>query len=165
MPDIVIRPAEPGDLPALVGIFNHYVADGHAHFETAIQTPESRRPWFATYGEGRHRLLVAREAGTLVGYASSSPYRPGPAFATTVEASIYLDPRHRARGTGSALYAALFAQLAHQPVHLVVAGIALPNDASIALHRKFGFEEVGTFREYARKNGTWISSTWFQRRM
>ena len=55
-------------------------------------------------------------------------------------------------------------RLADQPVHLAVAGVALPNPGSLALHRRLGFEEVGTFREYAQKNGTWISSTWFQRR-
>jgi phosphinothricin acetyltransferase len=81
----------------------------------------------------------------------------------TVETSIYLNPVYQGRGIGTSLYKALFRHLEAQPVHLAVAGIALPNEASIALHRKFGFEEVGTFREYARKGERLISSTWFQR--
>jgi phosphinothricin acetyltransferase len=63
----------------------------------------------------------------------------------TVETSIYLNPEHPGRGTGTALYAALFRRLEEQPVHLAVGGIALPNEASIALHRKFGFEELESF--------------------
>jgi phosphinothricin acetyltransferase len=163
MTDMLIRRAAQSDLPMLVEIFNHYVIHSHATFQTELQTVESRQPWFDAYGEGRHQLLVASLEGTVVGYASSSPYRPGPAFETTVETSVYLHPDHRARGTGSALYEALFERMRHQDVHLAVAGIALPNAASLALHRRMGFEEVGTFRDYARKNGSWISSTWLQR--
>jgi phosphinothricin acetyltransferase len=121
--------------------------------------------WFAGYGDSRHQLLVADDAGEVVGCTYSGVYRPSPAFGATVETSIYPAPNQRLRGLGSALYTGPFQRLAEQPVHLAVAGIALPNDASIALHRKFGFEEVGTFREYARKHGEWISSTWFQRRV
>lgn len=165
MVELLIRPAARDDLPALVDIFNHYVIDGHVTFATTLQTVQSRQPWFETFGEGRHRLLVACASGTVIGYASSSPYRPGSAFDATVETSIYLHPQYCARGTGAALYAVLLGQLAEQPVHLAVAGVALPNDASLALHRKLGFSEVGTFLEYARKHGEWISSTWFQRRL
>jgi phosphinothricin acetyltransferase len=82
-----------------------------------------------------------------------------------VETSIYLHPEQRRGGVGTALYTALFKILQQQPIHLAVAGIALPNPGSIALHRKFGFETVGTFKEYACKRGVWISSTWFQRAM
>jgi phosphinothricin acetyltransferase len=64
---------------------------------------------------------------------------------------------------GPALYAELFQILTQQPVHLAVAGVALPNGASIALHLKPGISEVGTFREYASKHGNWMSLTWFQR--
>lgn len=64
---------------------------------------------------------------------------------------------------GTSLYRALFDGIADEPVHTVVAGIAMPNDASVALHRKFGFTEIGTFREYAVKNGRYISSLWMQR--
>jgi len=84
-------------------------------------------------------------------------------FDATVETSIYLDVARRRRGLGTALYFALFQRLAQQPVHVALAAVALPNEASLALHRKLGFETVGTFRNYARKHGEWISSTWLQR--
>ncbi|MGX9962454.1 N-acetyltransferase family protein [Roseomonas sp. F4] len=143
----------------------NYIVHGHATFQTALQTVETRQTWFDTYGGGRYQLLVAEMQGSVVGYSSSSPYRTGPAFDTTVETSVYLHPHHTARGTGSALYTMLLERMRRQPVHLAVAGVALPNAASLALHRRMEFEEVGTFREYARKNGEWISSTWFQRRI
>ena len=70
-----------------------------------------------------------------------------------------------AGGGGTRLYGALIARLQEEDVHLAVDGVAQPNEVSNALHRKLGFEEVGTFKDYARKRGAWISSTWFQRRM
>jgi phosphinothricin acetyltransferase len=98
-----------------------------------------------------------------VGYACSQPYRDHEAFQETVEVSISLDVSCRGQGVGTLLYRELFACLVGQPVHVVLAGIALPNDASVALHRKLGFTEVGTFREYAIKDGQYISSLWMQR--
>ena len=98
-----------------------------------------------------------------MGYASSQSYRAHPAFGETVEVSIALRRGNRGQGLGTALYRELFGCLAREPVHVALAGIALPNDASVALHRKFGFTEVGTFREYAVKNGQYISSIWMER--
>jgi phosphinothricin acetyltransferase len=165
MSDSLIRPAAQSDLPALVDIFNHYVINGHVTFDVALNTVESRQSWFESYGEGRHQLLVALVGERVVGCTYSSRYRSRPAFDATVETSIYLHPEHRGRGTGLALYTALFERLRKQPIHVAVAAVALPNEASLALHRKVGFQEVGTFEEYARKHDTWISSTWFQRRV
>jgi L-amino acid N-acyltransferase YncA len=76
-----------------------------------------------------------------------------------------LAPEVRTKGVGTLLYQELFSLLKNEPLHLAVAGIALPNDASIALHKKFGFEEVGVFKEYAIKNCKYISSIWMQKRL
>ena len=165
MVGIGIRHAREEDLPSLVAIFNHYVANGHITFDTEPTTIAERRPWFASYGAERHQLIVAEADGRLLGCAYSSRYRQHPAFDRTVETSIYLDPAEQGRGTGTRLYVELFKRLETQDVHLAVAGVALPNDASIALHRKLGFEEIGIFKEYATKHGQLISSIWFQRRV
>ena len=163
---LTIRPALIDDLPRLVEIFNHYVEHSTATFETRPVTVEERRRWFDTYSDrGRYRLLVAVDGERVVGCASSSPYRPHPAFARTVEVGVYLDPDYLRRGAGSALYAALFDKLAKTDIHVVLAGIALPNDASVALHRKFGFTEVGVFHGYAAKRGRYIDSVWMERRI
>jgi len=162
----VVRPACRGDLDELTAIYNHYVERSAATFDTWPASRESRAEWLAGFGDaGPFRLLVATGAGQVLGYASSGSYRAHPAFARTVEVSVYLDPRARGKGAGSLLYGALFEELRSESLHLAVAGIALPNDASLALHRKFGFTEVGIFDEYAIKHGTYISSMWMQRRL
>jgi phosphinothricin acetyltransferase len=152
------------DLPAIVGILNDAAANSIARFETRPVSVAERREWFGQFSAaGPHRLVVARGA-QVRGYACSQRYRELEAFRETVEVSIALDAGSRGQGVGTALYRALFDSLAAEPsVHVALAGIALPNDASVALHRKFGFTEVGTFREYAIKNGQYISSLWMQR--
>jgi len=162
----IVRPANRSDLSRLVAIYNHYVEHSIATFDTTPTSVEDRAAWFETFSDtGPHRLLVASEDGRVLGCASSGPYRAHPAFGRTVEVSVYIDPEIRATGVGSALYGALFDELRTQEVHLAVAGIALPNDASVALHRKFGFTDVGVFEEYATKHGVYISSLWMQRRL
>ena len=153
------------DLVAIVGILNYAAANSIARFETRPVSVAERRDWFGQFAAtGPYRLLVARSGDQVLGYASSQRYRDLEAFRETVEVSIALDAVSRGQGVGTALYRALFDSLALEPsVHVALAGIALPNDASVALHRKFGFTEVGTFREYAIKNGQYISSVWMQR--
>ena len=153
------------DLPAIVGILNYAAANSIAQFDTRPVSVAERRGWFGQFSAaGPYRLLVARRDDQVLGYACSQRYRDHEAFRETVEVSIALDVSSRGRGVGTALYRALFESLALDPsVHVALAGIALPNDASVALHRKFGFTEVGTFREYAVKNGQYISSVWMQR--
>jgi phosphinothricin acetyltransferase len=153
------------DLAAIVGILNYSAANSIAHFDTRPVSVAERRDWFGQFAAtGPYRLVVARGGDQVLGYACSQRYRDHEAFRQTVEASIALDVGSRGQGVGTALYRALFDRLVPEPsVHVALAGIALPNDASVALHRKFGFTEVGTFREYAIKNGQYISSVWMQR--
>jgi phosphinothricin acetyltransferase len=153
------------DLPVIVGILNYTAANSIAQFDTRPVSVAERRDWFGQFSaSGPYRLLVARRGEQVLGYACSQRYRDHEAFRATVEVSIALDVSSRGQGVGTALYRALFDGLALEPsVHVALAGIALPNDASVALHRKFGFTEVGTFREYAIKNGQYISSLWMQR--
>jgi phosphinothricin acetyltransferase len=153
------------DLPAIVGILNHLAATSIAYFDTRSVSVAERRDWFSQFSAaGPYRLLVARDGDQVLGYACSQRYRDHEAFRETAEVSIALDVSSQGQGVGTALYRALFDGLAREPwIHVVLAGIALPNDASVALHRKFGFTEVGTFREYAIKNGEYLSSVWMQR--
>ena len=153
------------DLAEIVEIYNETAENSIANLDTEPTSVAERHAWLAQFsGTGPHRLVVARRGDQIAGYASSQPYRAHPAFAETVEVSVALRPDSRGQGVGTALYRELFGCLADEPVHVALAGIALPNDASVALHRKFGFTEVGTFREYAVKNGQYISSVWMQRR-
>lgn len=161
---VSITPGTEDDLPRITEILNELVASSIATFDTRPKTVAGLREWFAKFsGSGPHRLLVARREGAVLGYAASSGYRDHDAFRETVEVSIAVDRGCRGHGIGALLYSALLEALAGEPVHVMVAGIALPNDASVALHRRFGFTEVGTFTEYAIKNGEYLSSVWMQR--
>ena len=152
------------DLPGIVAILNHMAAHSTASFDTRPVSVDSQREWFGEFaGSGPHQLMVARRGPQVLGYACTHPYRDHEAFRETVEVSIALSPGSQGQGIGTLLYRGLFGRLAGEPVHVMLAGIALPNDASVALHRKFGFTEVGTFREYAVKNGRYLSSVWMQR--
>jgi phosphinothricin acetyltransferase len=161
----LVRPAVAADLPALTDIYNHYVVNTEITFDLVPFAPEGRRMWFDAHAEtGSYRLLVAADAdGTLVGYATSSRWRPKAAYDATVETSVYCRDRAVGRGIGTLLYRALFDALAAEDVHRAVAGIALPNPASVALHRKFGFREVGVFTEVGRKFGRYWDVGWFER--
>ena len=98
-----------------------------------------------------------------MGYATSSPHRAKPGYATSVETTVYCDPAATGRGLGTALYAELLAVLGREDLHRAYAGVALPNEPSDALHRKLGFRELGTFREVGRKRGRWVDVRWYER--
>jgi len=160
----MIRRAREDDLAALTTLYNHYVERTPITFDVEPYTVEQRRAWLAGFAErGRHQLLVAEEGGRLVGWAGTLRFREKRAYDTTVEMTVYLAPDAIGRGLGAALYEALFAALAGEDVHRAVAGITLPNDASIALHRRFGFAEVGVFREVGRKLGRYWDVLWMER--
>ncbi|MBE1492870.1 GNAT family N-acetyltransferase [Plantactinospora soyae] len=161
---LVIGPATEDDLPAIVEILNYTAANSIASFATRPTSVAERRNWFEQFSStGPYQLFVARRGNLVLGYAGSQRYRDHEAFRETVEVCVGLEVGCRGQGVGTSLYRALFDRLADEPVHVVLAGIAMPNDASVALHRKFGFTEVGTFREYAVKNGQYLSSLWMQR--
>ena len=160
-----IRPAREADLPALVRIYNHYVATTHITFDTEPFSEAARRPWLDSFSaRGPHRLFVTTLGGRPVGYASSSRFRPKPAYARSVETTIYLDPEFSGRGLGRPLYARLLDALEREPgVHRAYAGIALPNPASVALHERLGFARVGTFREVGFKFEKYWDVSWYER--
>lgn len=163
---IEVRHARESDLGRLTEINNHYILNSYATFDLEPQKTDQRRDWFNKFkASGPYQLLVAEQDGVVLGCAYSSRYRDHFAFDKTVETSVYLDPEQRAKGVGSLLYKELFAKLESENLHVAVVGIALPNEGSIALHRKFDFEEVGVFKEYAVKKTKYISSIWMQKRL
>ncbi|MEV0241325.1 N-acetyltransferase family protein [Streptomyces sp. NPDC050674] len=164
--EVQVRPGVEDDLEALTALYNHYVRETAITFDTVIFTPEERRPWLLSHLEdGPHRLMVAREPGAqrILGYATSSPFRPKPAYATSVETSVYVAPDAGRRGVGTLLYAALFEALSGEDLHRAYAGIAQPNEASARLHERFGFRHVGTYREVGRKFGRYWDVAWYEK--
>ena len=164
MADLAVRSPVDTDLPRLTEIYNSYVRETPITFDTEPFTVERRRTWFEQFGEkGRYRLVVGERDGRVVGYASSVRFRVKPAYDTSVEVTIYLDPEMRGRGLGGPLYTELFERLKGEDVHRAYAGVTLPNPASIALHRRFGFESIGVFREVGRKFGRYWDVEWFEK--
>ena len=109
--------------------------------------------WLST--DARNRCL---------GYASSSRWRPKPAYNTTVETSVYCHPEALGRGCGTALYSAYCSPCSRaEDVHWVVAGVSLPNPASVSLHERFGFRRVGVLHSVGRKFDRFWDVAWFER--
>jgi phosphinothricin acetyltransferase len=161
-----IRAATLGDLPRLTEIYNHYVMTTPITFDLEPFTPEQRVPWFEEHtAGGRHQLVVAEEDALVVGFACTGQFRVKRAYDTTVETTIYCAPEATGHGIGTALYGELFNALANEDINRFVAAITLPNDASIALHKRFGFRQVGVFSENGRKFGRYWDVAWLERPM
>jgi len=156
-----IRAAQDADLDAVAEVYAHEVRTGISTFDLV---PPPRAYWearLASTEPGDH-LLVADADGEVLGYAYSASYRPRPAYALTRETSVYLAADARGQGLGRRLYDALLPRLRGDGVHTAVALIALPNDASLALHRACGFTEVGVLHGVGRKFDRWIDTAWLQ---
>jgi phosphinothricin acetyltransferase len=160
-----VRPAETGDLAALVAIYNHYVTTTHFTFDTEPYSIATRRAWFDQFDGVRHRCMVLQRDGLVLGYANSAALKPKAAYATSVEVSIYLAQGATGKGLGAALYGALFKALAGQDVHRAYALIALPNAPSIAFHQRFGFGAVAHLHEVGRKFGRYWDVAWYEKRL
>jgi phosphinothricin acetyltransferase len=161
---VEVRAAVEEDLEALNEIYNQYIAETHYTFDMEPYTMDARREWFSHYaGTGRYRLLVALHDDRVIGYASSSRFRPRAAYTPSIETSIYLAPEAVGRGAGTRLYSELFKALEGEDVHRALAGIGLPNPASIALHERFGFKRVGVFTEQGRKFDRYWDVAWYEK--
>lgn len=167
--EVQVRAGSEADLPALTDIYNHYIRETPITFDVSPFTPEQRRPWLLSHPEdGPHRLMVAHSDtpfGGILGYATSSAFRPKAAYGTSVETTIYLAPGAGGRGIGTLLYKALFEALAGEDLHRAYAGVTLPNEASVRLHQRFGFRSVGVYEEVGRKFGAFHDVAWFEKRL
>ncbi|MER5276271.1 N-acetyltransferase family protein [Streptomyces sp. NPDC002809] len=174
--EVQVRPGVEGDLGPLTDIYNHYVRETALTFDTAPFTPEQRLPWLRSHPEdGPHRLLVAQDVrnvdetggtGTrILGYATSSAFRPKAAYSTSVEVSVYCSPDATGRGIGTLLYAALFEALAGEDLRRAYAGITQPNESSARLHERFGFRHIGTYSEVGRKFDRYWDVAWYEKHL
>ena len=164
MGDVNVRSAMRADLPRLTEIYNHYVINTPITFDLKPVTVEERVRWFDEHaGSARHQLFVAEIAGTVVGWAGTGSFRDRAAYDTSVETSIYCAPDATGRGIGATMYRVLFEALKNEDIHRLLAGITLPNDASVKLHRRFGFTDVGVFSECGRKFDRYWDVVWMER--
>jgi phosphinothricin acetyltransferase len=166
VPELLVRPAVVADVPAMMAIYNHYVETSPATFDIEPVSLENRLAWFEHFGEsGPFRLLVAERAGQVIGYAGSGRFREKAAYATSVEMTIYVHHEAVGLGVGARMYERLFQILAAEPIHRAYAGVTLPNAASVALHHRFGFRDIGVYDEVGHKFGHYWSVQWLEKVM
>lgn len=160
---ITVRRATIDDAEAIRAIYNAEVTGSTVTFDLVARTAEEQRRWLVERS-GAYAVLVAEDDdGTVAGFVFLSPYRDRPAYATTVEDSVYVDDGRRGEGVGRALLEALVATATAHGFHTVIARIVGHHEASIGLHRRVGFDEVGTEREVGRKMGRWLDVVVMQR--
>ncbi len=160
--DVVIRAATAEDAGAIAAIYNHHVLETIVTFEEEpVSAPEMARRIGEVQGVALPWLVAIDPAG-LVGYAYATPWRSRFGYRFSVEVTVYTAPGQAGRGIGSRLYEALLPLLEARAIHAAMGGIALPNDASVALHEKFGFRKVAHFREPGIKFGRWIDVGYWQ---
>ncbi len=152
----MIRPAQPGDAEAIARIYNYYILNTVITFEEQPITAQDMAQRMLQITAENLPWLVAESAGGIAGYAYASRWKDRSAYRYSVESTVYLDAEARGMGYGSQLYGALLADLRQGEVHVVIGGIALPNEASVRLHEKLGFRKVAHFKEVGYKFVRWI---------
>ena len=158
----LVRDATASDAAALAAIYNHFVAGTVVTFEEAAVDAAEMARRVAEVQSALWPWLVAVENGRVAGYAYAALWKRRSAYRRTAEVTVYLDPAATGRGLGSLLYGRLFPLLERRGVHAVVAGISLPNPASVALHERFGMHKVAHFEQVGFKLGTWIDVGYWQ---
>jgi phosphinothricin acetyltransferase len=150
-----IRLATTADSEAIRSIYNVEVLGSTVTFDLVPRTVEEQREWMTLHA-GVYPIVVAEIDGTIVGFASLSPYRPRPAYSTSAEDSVYVASDRRGEGIGRALLGEIVSLARVHGFHAVMARIVGDHETSIALHRSFGFELVGVEREIGRKFSRWL---------
>ena len=160
--DWLVRDATVDDAAACARIYEPYVRDTVVSFELEPPTAAEVAARLAA-AHARHARLVLEDDGRVVGYAYGSTFNARAAYDWTTSVSVYIEPGRRRTGAGRALYTALLDRLAARGYRTALAGIALPNDASVGLHTAMGFELVGTYRRVGWKLGRWHDVARYQR--
>ncbi len=154
-----IRSAGRADVAGIAAIYDEQVRTGISTFDLDPPTVDYWQHRLESTEPGDHFLVA--DDGEVVGFAYSSSYRPRPGYRLTRETSVYLSAQARGQGLGRQLYDDLLPLVRADGMHVVLALVALPNPASVALHEACGFEHLGTMREVGRKFDRWIDTAWY----
>lgn len=165
-----VRDATAADAGPIAAIYNHFIVETTITFELEpVDAAELERrieaigaaglPWLVAVEPASAR---AGESERVLGYAYAAPWRARRAYQDSVEVSVYLDPAETGRGLGTRLYATLFERLRALGKHIAIAGVTLPNAASVRLHERFGMEKVAHFREVGFKFGRRLDVGYWQ---
>jgi L-amino acid N-acyltransferase YncA len=159
-----VRDAVPADFGRIAEIYAHHVKTGFGTFEEEPPSRDEMHERFARIAALGLPYLVAEEGGTVMGYAYAGPYRPRSAYRFTVEDSVYVAPDAQRRGLGVALLGGVVERCAAAGMTQIVAVIGdSGNRASIRVHAKCGFTQIGTLRNVGFKAGRWVDTVIMQR--
>ena len=150
----MIRPFKIEDVQQLLEIYNYYVLNSTATFDVELLTFEAFSDKVTRINK-EYPFIVYVEGDTILGYAYGSKFRPKPAYNKTVESTVYVKHNEFGKQIGTKLYKELLIQLKNENYHLVLGVLTLPNEASVKLHKKFGFKQVADLKQVGFKFGTW----------
>jgi L-amino acid N-acyltransferase YncA len=157
-----VREATEHDAAPCAAIYAPYVTDSCVSFELE---PPSAAEMAARIASAHDWVVLEDDGGRVVGYAYAGMFAPRAAYRWACEVSVYLERGFERRGGGRMLYETLLPRLAARGFRMAIAGMTLPNDASVGLHRALGFEPVGTYRRIGYKHGAWHDVAWTQREL
>jgi phosphinothricin acetyltransferase len=160
---MTIRPATTADAVAVAGVYNHYVKDTTVTFEDEEVIPSEIARRIRDVESASLPWLIAERDATIIGYAYAAKWHSRSGYRFSAEIAVYVDANHTRIGAGSRLYDHLFTILQARGIRAVLAGIALPNEASVALHEKFGLSKVAHFEQVGFKFNRWIDVGYWQR--
>lgn len=158
-----VRTADECDAARLAEIYNHYISESVITFEEEPVGPAEIARRMIEVRSQRLPWLTAENAGQITGYAYATPWKSRSAYRFSVEITVYIAAEHTGRGAGTLLYRQLIPLLQERRIHAVMAGIALPNEASVAFHEKFGFRKVAQFEQVGFKFNRWIDVGYWER--
>ncbi len=161
MDDVTIRNATEADLPAISGIYNHYVLHSTCTYQLAPESLADRQGWFAKHDAARP-AIVAEQNGEVVGWGALSPLHGREAYRFTAESSVYVRHDKHRRGIGRAILEELIRLARRSGHHAIIASISADQEASVALHAKCGFIEVARLREVGYKFGHWLDVVYME---
>ncbi len=151
----MIRKVIPEDSEEICRIYNHYIMNSVITFETETVSDENMKVRIENISH-KYPWIVYEDDGKILGYAYATRWKERQAYDLTAECAIYVDKDAQGKGIGTIMYSELINECKISGLHLLIAGIALPNDASIALHEKLGFVYTGKFSEVGKKLGRWV---------
>jgi phosphinothricin acetyltransferase len=159
---VTIREATENDLQPMLDIYNEIIMNNTAIFQYDLHTMEQRKEWFAQKGKENFPVFVAEENNIVVGFSTFGQFRNWQAYKYSVENSVYVKADRRGKGIGKLLLQPLIDAAKERQLHTIIAGIVADNEASIALHKQFGFVEVAHFKEVGYKFNKWLDLKFFQ---
>jgi len=159
---IKIREAIESDLPQLLNIYNEIILNTTAVYDYEPHSLEMRRQWFDAKKEQGFPIFVAEGSERILGFSSIGPFRAWAAYKYSVENSVYVAAGARGHGVGRLLLAPLIDAARKLNLHTIIAGIDAMNEASLRLHKSFGFEEVADFKQVGWKFGRWLDLKFLQ---